>query len=175
MILLSAPYLYYSVTHLTPTPVPTSSNTTTPYHFSLREGDLYYTDYRSCSYLNQTNRLLYAAFFVNVTNRLNTPTDYVNVSFYVTNMVFSNGATIPYNSRLMLITGASHAVNLTFVFGIPLNGSVYHQIQPSVPSNGYVTSAFFAIRIFVNESEHVEEIPLADLVFSFLETPTCKA
>lgn len=173
VILLCASYLYYSATHPTPISVPTSSSTTTAYHFSIQEGDLYYAGFGSCWYLNKTDRIVYALFFGNVTNRLNLPTDYVNASFYAANLTFSNEATVPSRSQLKLIAGPSHAVNLTFTFGIPVNGSAYHQILSSVPSSSYLVTALLSVQIFISQSGHVEKIPMPEISFSLFETPAC--
>jgi len=169
--IVSAPYVYYSLTQTTPTTMAKTS-TTTSYSFTLHTGDLYYTGERSCWYLNETNRIVYALFNLNVTNSLNVPTDYVNVSFYAHSVTFSNGFT-EYNSSMQLIAGASHSVNLSFIFGIPLNGSVYHQALPSVSPSSSVVEAFLAIRIFVSEAGHIEAIPLTDYVYSASNTPAC--
>lgn len=100
-----------------PTLTSSTSSTTSSYSFSIHQGDLYYTMFRGCWFLNRTDGTIVALFFANVTNRANLPTDYVNVSYYLANLTFSNGVAFAPSSRLNIIAGPFHSVNFRFQFG----------------------------------------------------------
>lgn len=167
IIVLVIMWVIYSVLYPSPPSTPTSTR-------ALQPTDFYDRATKACLVQNTTTLTSLYKLYVYVTNRLNLPVSYVDVSLTMNSTSFSDGMTdiplVPTQPLHIPNTWWTvHGANLTFYDYLPVNGSMFGH------PHAYVTGVLLTVFVSIEESGQVERFGVyPELnVTSLTSVPVC--